>query len=62
MIQNLAGVRRFCKKKLDVELIEKHVSIDGRQLFLKVKLNGIEFILVNVYAPNSTKYRNFKMI
>lgn len=62
MIQNLAGVPRFFKKKLDVELIEKHVSIDGRRLFLKVKLNGIEFILVNVYAPNSTKYRNFKMI
>lgn len=62
MIQNLAGVPRFFKKKLDVELIEKHVSIDGRRLFLKVKLNGIEFILVNVYAPNSTKYKNFKMI
>lgn len=25
---------------------------------MKVKINGIELTLVNVYAPNSAKYRN----
>lgn len=52
------GVSILFKKELDVELIEKHGSIDGRRLFLKVKINGIELTLVNVYAPNSAKYRN----
>lgn len=53
------GVSILFKKELDVELIEKHGSIDGRRLFLKVKINGIELTLVNVYAPNSAKYRNY---
>lgn len=35
------GVSILFKKELDVELIEKHGSIDDRRLFLKVKINGI---------------------
>lgn len=56
------GVSILFKKELDVELIEKHGSIDGRRLFLKVKINGIEFTLVNVYAPNSAKYRKYFLL
>lgn len=56
------GVSILFKKELDVEIIEKHGSIDGRRLFLKVKINGIEFTLVNVYAPNSAKYRKYFLL
>lgn len=52
------GVLIFFKKELDVELIEKYRFIDGRWLFLKVKINGIELIFVNVYVLNFVKYRN----
>lgn len=31
-------------------------------VFFKIKINGIEFTLFNVYAPNSAKYRNIFFI
>ena len=51
------GVSILFKKDLNVDILEKHTSIDGRRLFLKVKIDDDIFSLVNVYAPNNIKER-----
>lgn len=45
------------RKKLIVDIINYHQSVNGRKLLINVKINEKVFSLVNVYAPNFEKER-----
>ena len=51
------GVSILFKKELNIEIIEKHRSLDGRRLLLKVKMHDKIFFLINIYAPNTINER-----
>ena len=51
------GVSILFKKELNIEIIEKHRSLDGRKLLLKVKMHDKIFSLLNIYAPNTINER-----
>ena len=40
-------------KESNIEIIEKHLSLDGRRRFLTVKMHDKIFFLINIYAPNT---------
>ena len=51
------GLSILFKKELNIEIIEKHRSLDGRRLLLLVKMHDIIFLPYNIYAPNTIKKR-----
>ena len=46
------------KKKLDIDIIDKHTSFDGRIIVLNLKINEKCFTFLNVYAPNDEKTKH----
>ena len=51
------GVSILTKNGLDINILNTHRSNDGRKLLINVKLNDVEFTLVNIYAPNNETHR-----
>ncbi len=47
------GVAILCKQGLDLEIEHLVVDEEGRFLILKAKLNGIPYLLTNIYGPNT---------
>ena len=47
------GTVILIKKGFDLSIISKKVDIDGRYIILKVIIQGEDFTLVNLYAPNT---------
>ena len=52
------GVSVLFKKNLDIDIIDKHSSFDGRIIVLNLKINEKCFTFVNVYAPNDDKTKH----
>ena len=48
----------FLRKILDIDIIDKHSSFDGRIIVLNLKINEKCFTFVNVYAPNDDKTKH----
>lgn len=51
------GVSILLNSKLDMTILNTHVSMDGRKIMLNVKIDEIPITLVNVYAPNDCNKR-----
>lgn len=48
-----AGVAILFSKKLNVNILSVDEIVKGRALLSKVEIEGITFVLINVYAPNN---------
>ena len=51
------GVSTFIRKIPEIEIINHHISIDGRRLLLNIKHNTENYTIVNIYAPNNENER-----
>ena len=49
---NACGVAILIRNKFDCIVQESAIDADGRFFMLKVLLNGVQALLVNVYGPN----------
>jgi len=49
------GVMIMISKSLEIEVKEQIKDTDGRFLLLKCKVQGVNFLIYNVYAPNNKK-------
>ena len=49
---NAGGVMIFIKNNLEIKVSEKICDEDGRFLLLKCNIQGVNFLLINIYAPN----------
>jgi len=49
---NAGGVMIFVKNTLEFKVIEKISDAEGRFLLLKCIIQGVNFLLYNIYAPN----------
>ena len=49
---NARGVAILFAKNLEITKCKSERSEDGRYLIVQVTINGFEFLLCNVYAPN----------
>ena len=48
------GVSILLRKDIEYKLIDKLLDCNGRYLLLKVLIQGITYVFVNVYAPNDS--------
>ena len=53
-----AGVGFFIFPNLDTKLQKFDTNMDGRFLFIYLLIDSIPFLLINIYAPNTSKDRN----
>lgn len=51
------GVSVLFKKDLDIDIINRHSSNDGRKILINVKIGETDLTLVNIYAPNNESHR-----
>ena len=51
------GVSVLLKDGLDIEILDVHISNDGRKLLFNAKCHSTEITFVNIYAPNNETYR-----
>ena len=56
------GVSILFKVTLDVKIIDKHASNDGRIIVLNVMIQGKYITYINVYAPNDEKSKHVFLI
>ena len=49
---NAGGVMIFIKNNLEIKVSEKICDEEGRFLLLKCNIQGVNFLLINIYAPN----------
>ena len=51
------GIAILFKKHLDYDIITTKIDTKGRFILLKIKIKDIEFVLINIYAPNRENER-----
>ena len=49
---NARGVAILIKNNLDAKVTECHSDTSGRILMVKIQIQDVEYVIVNMYAPN----------